>query len=248
VQPLIARLLDTGSDMTLRNHLSLGIITAHRQALRFGVLMGYNSVRTENRCGAHTNIRRETLRRYCIGIVANVGGSNMSGVMDFAQYSQVYDSALSMRDIYAASVSPAHTFIEQAERQSREIERATFGTLRVDSAVASLGDYLRDEQSRSQIQSACQIGTEAAARLSIAETVGAAWDASNLHNYVEAVRAACAARQERRRQRAKARALIVDAFGAAVVAEQQRQINAMIRDAVGDNLTPNQVRKVLYRR
>ncbi len=65
---------------------------------------------------------------------------------------------------------------------------------------------------------------------------------------VEAVQAACAARQERERQRAKARGMMVAAFGAVAVSEQRRQVNAMIRDAVGDNMTPNQLRKMLYRR
>jgi len=65
---------------------------------------------------------------------------------------------------------------------------------------------------------------------------------------VEAVRAACAARREREGERIKTCALMVAAFGAAAVSEQRRQVNAMIRDAVGDNMTANQLRKVLYRR
>jgi len=64
---------------------------------------------------------------------------------------------------------------------------------------------------------------------------------------VEAVRAACVARQERNRQRAKIRAMMVEAFGAAAVSEQRRQINAMIRNAVGNNMPPNQMRTLLYR-
>ena len=53
---------------------------------------------------------------------------------------------------------------------------------------------------------------------------------------IEAVRAACAARRERERERMKTRALMVAAFGAAAVEAQRRQIRQMIRDAVGDNV------------
>ncbi len=52
---------------------------------------------------------------------------------------------------------------------------------------------------------------------------------------VEAVRAACAARQERETARREVRAKMVEAFGAAAVNAQRRAIRAMIRDAVGDN-------------
>ena len=65
---------------------------------------------------------------------------------------------------------------------------------------------------------------------------------------VEAVRAACAARREREAERTKTRALIVAAFGEEALRESQRQIRATLREAVGDNLTPNQLRKLLYRR
>ncbi len=53
---------------------------------------------------------------------------------------------------------------------------------------------------------------------------------------VEAVRTACAARQEREGERMKTRALMVAAFGMAAVEAQRRQIRRMIRDAVGDNV------------
>ncbi len=52
---------------------------------------------------------------------------------------------------------------------------------------------------------------------------------------VEAVRAACAARQERTQERKKFHALIVAAFGERAVRAQKREIRAMIADAVGNN-------------
>jgi len=52
---------------------------------------------------------------------------------------------------------------------------------------------------------------------------------------VERVRAACAARQEKEAGRKQFRALLIDAFGAAEVNAQRRAIQAMIRDAVGEN-------------
>jgi hypothetical protein len=53
---------------------------------------------------------------------------------------------------------------------------------------------------------------------------------------VEAVRAACAARQEREGERMKTRALMVAAFGKAAVEAQLRQIHRTIREAVGENV------------
>jgi len=65
---------------------------------------------------------------------------------------------------------------------------------------------------------------------------------------VEAVRAACAARQAAERERRERRGVIPLGIGKYEWDEQRRQVNRTIRDAVGKNMTPNRLRKLLYRR
>jgi len=65
---------------------------------------------------------------------------------------------------------------------------------------------------------------------------------------VEAVRAACAARQAAEREGRERRGAIPFGISKYEWNEQQRQINRSTRDAVGDNMTPKQLRKLLYRR
>ncbi len=65
---------------------------------------------------------------------------------------------------------------------------------------------------------------------------------------VEAVRAACAARQAAEREHRERRAAIPFGISKYEWNEQRRQINRTIRDAVGENMTPNQLRKLLYPR
>ncbi len=65
---------------------------------------------------------------------------------------------------------------------------------------------------------------------------------------VEAVRAACAARQAAERERRERRGAIPFGISKYEWDEQRRQINRTIRDAVGENMSPNRLRKLLYRR
>ena len=65
---------------------------------------------------------------------------------------------------------------------------------------------------------------------------------------VEAVRAACAARQAAEREGRERRGKIPPGISRYEWNEQRRQINRTIRDAVGENMTPNHLRKLLYRR
>jgi len=65
---------------------------------------------------------------------------------------------------------------------------------------------------------------------------------------VEAVRAACAARQAAERERRERRGVIPFGIGKYEWDEQRRQINRTIRDTVGENMSPNRLRKLLYRR
>lgn len=65
---------------------------------------------------------------------------------------------------------------------------------------------------------------------------------------VEAVRAACAARQAAERERRERRGTIPFGISKYEWNEQRRQINRTIRDAVGENMTPMQLRKLLYHR
>jgi hypothetical protein len=64
----------------------------------------------------------------------------------------------------------------------------------------------------------------------------------------EAVRTACEGRQAAERERREQRGKIPLGTSRYEWDEQRRQINRMIRDAVGENMTPKQLRKVLYRR
>jgi len=65
---------------------------------------------------------------------------------------------------------------------------------------------------------------------------------------VETVRAACAARQTAEREHRERRGHIPPGISRYEWDEQRRQINRTIRDAVGNNMTLNQLRKLLYRR
>jgi len=65
---------------------------------------------------------------------------------------------------------------------------------------------------------------------------------------IEAVRASCAARQAAERERRERHGKIPLGISRYEWDEQRRQINRTIRDAVGENMTPKQLRKLLYRR
>jgi hypothetical protein len=65
---------------------------------------------------------------------------------------------------------------------------------------------------------------------------------------VEAVRAACAARQAAVREQQAHRGKSPPGVSIFEWRAQRRQINAMLREAVGDNMPPSALRKLLYRR
>jgi len=64
---------------------------------------------------------------------------------------------------------------------------------------------------------------------------------------VDAVRASCDERRAAERERRENRGNIPDAISRYEWNEQRRSIRRMIRDAVGDNASPKQLRKMLYR-